>query len=200
MRQAAVLAGLISRHDPSDRLLLISEPEAAAIYCRESLADQVQIKPGDRLMVCDAGGGTVDLIVLEQMQEDRMREATQGVGACCGSVYLDMRYRELLEEKVGKETLANTPAREINDLMDQFIDTIKPEFDGIDDHYVTLPRSITIEPQEEYLDEGTLKLSADELKAKVFDPIIDQVVSVRYRYLIQVLKGRKRFWRIAGAD
>jgi molecular chaperone DnaK (HSP70) len=52
-RQAAFKAGI-----PEDRLILISEPEAAALYCA-TMCTEVDLKDGDRFLVCDAGGGTV---------------------------------------------------------------------------------------------------------------------------------------------
>ena|SRR5271170_1597298 len=52
-RQAATRAGI-----PGDKLLMIPEPEAAALYCA-TMADDVDLKEGDRFLVCDAGGGTV---------------------------------------------------------------------------------------------------------------------------------------------
>lgn len=64
MREAAIRAGLIQRTDHPDRLMLISEPEAAALYC-EKKSEQFNLSHGQRFMICDAGGGTVDLIVFE---------------------------------------------------------------------------------------------------------------------------------------
>jgi molecular chaperone DnaK (HSP70) len=64
MREAALRAGLINSNDHPDRLMLISEPEAAALYC-EKKSEQFNLKHGQRFMICDAGGGTVDLIVFE---------------------------------------------------------------------------------------------------------------------------------------
>lgn len=52
-REAAVRAGI-----PEKKLTLITEPEAAALYCL-SLGDVVDLQTGDRFLVCDAGGGTV---------------------------------------------------------------------------------------------------------------------------------------------
>jgi len=52
-RQAAVRAR-INRRD----LMLISEPEAAALHCATWCTD-VHLKEGDNFMICDAGGGTV---------------------------------------------------------------------------------------------------------------------------------------------
>ena len=52
-RQAAEAAGI-----DRNSLTLITEPEAAALYC-VTLCDEVDLEPGDRFMICDAGGGTV---------------------------------------------------------------------------------------------------------------------------------------------
>jgi len=52
-RKAAEKAGI-----PGRNLKLITEPEAAALYSA-SLCHQVDLKSGDRFLICDAGGGTV---------------------------------------------------------------------------------------------------------------------------------------------
>jgi hypothetical protein len=52
-RQAAVRAGI-----PERKLELITEPEAAALYCA-TICHEVDLTDGDRFLVCDAGGGTV---------------------------------------------------------------------------------------------------------------------------------------------
>jgi len=52
-KKAAVRAGI-----PGDDLELITEPEAAALYC-STLCHEADLKNGDRFLVCDAGGGTV---------------------------------------------------------------------------------------------------------------------------------------------
>ncbi|KAG0780500.1 hypothetical protein G6F21_012106 [Rhizopus arrhizus] len=54
MREAAIMAGLIQEDDHRDRLMLISEPEAAALYC-EKKCEQFNLKHNDRFMICDAG-------------------------------------------------------------------------------------------------------------------------------------------------
>ena len=57
-RQAASRAGI-----PDDKLELITEPEAAALFCATK-NPQLNLNPGDCFMVCDAGGGTVVCISL----------------------------------------------------------------------------------------------------------------------------------------
>lgn len=51
-RAAAEQAGIAADHE----LQLMSEPEAAAIYCLK-VQDTQSVKVGDRVVVCDAGGG-----------------------------------------------------------------------------------------------------------------------------------------------
>lgn len=41
-----------------EELIVVTEPEAAALYCA-SVSEQVDLDPGSRFLVCDAGGGTV---------------------------------------------------------------------------------------------------------------------------------------------
>jgi len=52
-RQAAEQAGI-----PKKDLDLVTEPEAAALYCA-TLCVEADLQDGDRFIVCDAGGGTV---------------------------------------------------------------------------------------------------------------------------------------------
>ena len=56
---AAIRAGMGNEHT----LELLSEPESAAVYTLKNLDNNhSQIRVHDRIVVCDAGGGTVDLI------------------------------------------------------------------------------------------------------------------------------------------
>lgn len=57
-RTAAVMAGI-----PLSNLLLLTEPEAAAQYCIKN-CKEVDLKVGDKFLICDAGGGTVVPIFL----------------------------------------------------------------------------------------------------------------------------------------
>jgi molecular chaperone DnaK (HSP70) len=184
MRQAAVKAGLVNADDHQDRLVLISEPEAAALYC-ERMCDQVQLEQGHRMMICDAGGGTVDLITFEILSVNkkggsRLKEITKGSGKSCGSTFLDLNFKRFIEKKLDHQVDKLTPSA-WSQLMDQFVDHIKPEFDGEEDHILNLPASIDVDEldeiiEHELLDEHTLTLSGKELKEEVFDPIIHSVV------------------------
>lgn len=84
-------------------LQIISEPEAAAIYALHAM-DPHSIKVGDTFVLCDAGGGTVDLIsytVSALKPILQVEEAAVGTGRLCGSTFLNRIFKKFLEEKLG---------------------------------------------------------------------------------------------------
>lgn len=181
MREAAIMAGLIQEDDHRDRLMLISEPEAAALYC-EKKCEQFNLKHNDRFMICDAGGGTVDLIVFEidERSGRKLRECTKGHGQSCGSVFLDRRMRKLLKRKF-REYLSSIPASAFETMMDNFVDLIKPQFDGVEDQFITLPAAMNLASLNNPaigLEDGMLCLTAAELKKEVFEPVIKEVINL----------------------
>lgn len=181
MREAAIMAGLIQEEDHRDRLMLISEPEAAALYC-EKKCEQFNLKHNDRFMICDAGGGTVDLIVFEidERSGRKLRECTKGHGQSCGSVFLDRRMRKLLKRKF-REYLSSIPASAFETMMDNFVDLIKPQFDGIEDQFITLPAAMNLASLNNPaigLEDGMLCLTAAELKKEVFEPVIKEIINL----------------------
>jgi hypothetical protein len=57
-------------------------------------------------VVCDAGGGTVDLIsytVVELEPILEVKEAAPGTGGLCGSTYLNRRFQEYLEARLSNQ-------------------------------------------------------------------------------------------------
>lgn len=190
MRQAALQAGMITPLDPPHRLLLISEPEAAALYC-EKKCDQFQIGHGQRFMICDAGGGTVDLIVFEVAigpQGRNLREVTRGTGHSCGSIFLDERMEALIRRKFSKwQEKGLTPANWVT-LMENFIHNVKPLFDGIEDQYITMPAVPGRADLTDYdigLEDGVLTVTAEEMRKEVFDPVVDDCLRLIQHQLQQ---------------
>ena len=109
MRRAAQKAGLIgSDKDDTERLVIVLEPEAAAIHCMEhdkgtnvSTLDQ-----GKCFMVVDCGGGTVDITVHEIAEHKELKEVVPPSGGCHGSNYIDRYFLdEYLPKKLTKEVI-----------------------------------------------------------------------------------------------
>lgn len=64
-----------------------------------------KVKRGQKYIICDAGGGTVDLITYEVIDAERMvlREITEGTGGRCGSGMLNQRMRRYLKQRHGEK-------------------------------------------------------------------------------------------------
>lgn len=63
------------------------------------------LQVGRRFVVCDAGGGTVDLITYEvtKLEKLEVKEVTEGTGGKCGSSMLNMRFRRFLKQTHGEK-------------------------------------------------------------------------------------------------
>ncbi|KAK3809962.1 MAG: hypothetical protein J3Q66DRAFT_378859 [Benniella sp.] len=190
MRQAAINAGLIQESDPSIRLLLVSEPEAAAMYC-ETMVDRFEIEHGDRFMICDAGGGTVDLIVFEVSEPPgetrRLKEVTRGHGASCGSTFLDANMEKLLERKF-KRYRNQIKANGWAAFMDTFIDMVKPMFDGQEDVLMQIPQAFGLEDLTDPdidVEDGVICIPVQEVITEVYEPVISEVLSLIRQQLQQ---------------
>ena len=86
---AAIRAGLGNQHG----LEMLSEPESAAVYTLKNMdTTHSQIQVGDRIVVCDAGGGTVDLISYEIQRTHpslSVMECAAGTGRYVTTVWYD---------------------------------------------------------------------------------------------------------------
>ncbi|XP_036040332.1 heat shock 70 kDa protein 12B isoform X2 [Onychomys torridus] len=156
MREAAYLAGLVSRED-AEKLLIALEPEAASVYCRKLRLHQLmdlssrttgggrlgerrsidssfrhareqlrrsrhsrtflvesgvgelwaEMQEGDRYMVADCGGGTVDLTVHQLEQpHGTLKELYKASGGPYGAVGVDLAFEQLLCRIFGEDFIA----------------------------------------------------------------------------------------------
>uniref|UniRef100_A0A3Q3KC72 Heat shock protein 12B n=1 Tax=Monopterus albus TaxID=43700 RepID=A0A3Q3KC72_MONAL len=133
MREAAYLAGLVSPDCP-EQLLIALEPEAASIYCRKLRLHQVldlslqpitngfdldgskpfdsSFRQGDRYIVADCGGGTVDLTVhqIEQPQ-GTLKELYKASGGPYGAVGVDLAFEAMLCQIFGEDFIQSFKAK-----------------------------------------------------------------------------------------
>lgn len=111
-------------------LQIISEPEAAATYALYAM-DPHSIKAGDTFVLCDAGGGTVDLIsytVTGLKPILQVQEAATGSGRICGSTFLNRIFLKFLEtkfEKYREELEARNEIDDLEELNDAFDEALK---------------------------------------------------------------------------
>ncbi|KAG8989997.1 hypothetical protein FRB93_003373 [Tulasnella sp. JGI-2019a] len=139
MREAAIKAGLVQAahardRNWRDRLRIITEPEAAAVHCAH-LTDLHQLQPSQNFMICDAGGGTVDLAIYKiigSLSNLEIAEVCARSGANCGSIFLDMRFRELVRTLLAEHPAHLDPASQAY-FMHAFAETDKLAYMGESD-------------------------------------------------------------------
>ncbi|KAF3767181.1 hypothetical protein M406DRAFT_39804 [Cryphonectria parasitica EP155] len=104
MHNAVQSAGILEkRAGVGDTILtFVSEPEAAAVATLKAVDGRYDIEADDIFIVCDCGGGTVDIISYEITSTDPMavKEVVKGAGALCGSIFVGEKFEELLRRKV----------------------------------------------------------------------------------------------------
>ncbi|KAG4432939.1 hypothetical protein IFR05_011585 [Cadophora sp. M221] len=172
--QAAETAGL-GQHAP---ILMISEPEAAVTYAlfRKELGG---LLTGDTFVVCDAGGGTVDLIsyTIEQLEPTlQVKEAAPGSGGLCGSTYLNRRFQEFLVSKLGQEE--GFDHETVSDAMKKFDEEIKREYSPNvpnPNYWVPVP-GLATNPRLG-IRRNKLTLPPDDVR-EILKPVIDEVIQL----------------------
>lgn len=113
-RQAAMFAGFGSR--PIDEINLVPEPEAAAMLTLNTSASEIEslVKANTGVLVCDCGGGTVDITsytIASTSPSLVLNESCGGAGAKCGGTYIDRNLHELMTKRFGQAFSSLPPDR-----------------------------------------------------------------------------------------
>ncbi|KAH7427868.1 hypothetical protein KP509_10G064500 [Ceratopteris richardii] len=87
-------------------LHIILEPEAASAYCQQQVQQNLKLKVGDRLLIADVGGGTIDVVVHEVLELDpsgcasKVKEVVASYGQLGGGTFVDVLFFNLVSEKI----------------------------------------------------------------------------------------------------
>ncbi|XP_045204913.2 heat shock 70 kDa protein 12A-like isoform X1 [Mercenaria mercenaria] len=122
MREAAINAEI-----HTDKISLSLEPEAASLFCRylpvERVAGvkQTEIRSfsiGEKYMILDCGGGTVDMTVHEIQEDSTLRELAKANGGEFGGTLVDKKFIELLNDVFGPDVMEVIQQRFKDDYLD----------------------------------------------------------------------------------
>ncbi|XP_052814564.1 heat shock 70 kDa protein 12A-like [Mya arenaria] len=119
MAMAAEEAGI-----PENRLILVYEPEAAALFCKhtpfskEALTGKEEsiFSEGSKFMIIDLGGGTIDITSHEVNCDGRLDALVEPSGGPWGGVLVDAKWYNLLEELFGSDV--------VNEFCEDFTDKL----------------------------------------------------------------------------
>jgi molecular chaperone DnaK (HSP70) len=157
-----------------DNIRLVSEPEAAAVFTLDAM-DPHNLKKGDKFVLCDAGGGTVDLItyrIAEMHPKIVVKEAVAGDGDICGGTFLNRIFGKYLSENFDEDEDWEDDIQE--DAMRSF-EAAKREFTG--DKPVVINVNGLPDDAGREIKRGRLTIPAAVVKAR-FEPIMALIISL----------------------
>ncbi|KAH8895421.1 hypothetical protein GQ53DRAFT_839051 [Thozetella sp. PMI_491] len=163
------------------KIQIIAEPEAAGVYALSTMP-RIGLQKGDTFVICDAGGGTVDLSSYEIKSLEPYIElagASTPSGGLCGSSYLNRIYADYVEKKLSGyiEKSEASALRWLRQILDFFEDQIKKGFTGSepDDYEFEIEALGRPDSPKHDVTDGFFRIKAKTMREKIFDPVISQV-------------------------
>ena len=185
-RAAAIQAGFL-RDENDNRLTLITEPEAAAMFC--SKTGLLNLKIHDAVLIVDCGGGTVDLIAYEVEEETpfTVAECTAGSGDSCGSTALNRNFSNILRAKIRKMKLpdgSKTAGKVYAKCIMDFENRIKADFRNNSQKWA-VDVGIEAEFPEAGIEEGYMTFTNEEI-LQCFEPVVNRILELVRNQIIAI--------------
>ncbi|KAG9922551.1 actin-like ATPase domain-containing protein, partial [Aureobasidium melanogenum] len=185
-RAAAIQAGFL-RDENDNRLTLVTEPEAAAMFC--SKTGLLNLKIQDAVLIVDCGGGTVDLIAYEVEEEHpfTVAECTAGSGDSCGSTALNRNFSNILRAKIRKMKLpdgSKTAGRVYAKCIMDFENRIKADFRNNGQKWA-VDVGIEAEFPEAGIEEGYMTFTNEEI-LQCFEPVVNRILELVRNQIIAI--------------
>ncbi|KAF2117305.1 hypothetical protein BDV96DRAFT_571885 [Lophiotrema nucula] len=209
--KAVVEAGFNERNFPHlSNYYLVAEPEAAAIYTAQFLKQEEaeNLKKGECFVLCDAGGGTVDVVGYKVKGTDpslELEAITIATGAKCGSSFINRKFRTWLRkilgdrnynfldprsesQRVSGHTMEGPKMREV---MQRF-EALKKGFNKFsNDMHMDLPEPLHTLTYGGKVEMGELTITRDDM-SQFFHDCIDNVIELVQGQINQVEGKRHR--------
>ncbi|CAG8261106.1 unnamed protein product [Penicillium salamii] len=195
--KAATSAGFGSR--PHDSISMITEPEAAAVATLSALSDDelaFKVKVGDGIIICDCGGGTVDIVTYKVKQLKpiiRFEELLPGTGETCGSTYIDREFYKWMSKKFGKafDSMNADKKRPGSRFMKEF-ESHKRDFGSSSDPKKRLEIELVIPGAKDsdiYEVDNSVVILTNRIMESFFQPIVAKIKRLLLDQLEQVKKS-----------
>ncbi|OQU95466.1 hypothetical protein CLAIMM_01668 isoform 2 [Cladophialophora immunda] len=155
---------------------IVSEPEAAVIYALDAM-DPHSLQVGNSFVLCDAGGGTVDLItyaIVSLKPTVKVREAVPGGGGACGSTFLNRIFRKYLEENLSD--LDGFDEDTLEDALNEFENITKRRFTGQEESIIVRVPGL-MDNAEKGIKRQKLTIKAAVLK-DLFKPVMTAITTL----------------------
>ncbi|KAK5056031.1 hypothetical protein LTR84_012582 [Exophiala bonariae] len=155
---------------------IISEPEAAVVHALDVM-DPHNLNVGDTFVLCDAGGGTVDLIsysVTRLEPKLEIREAVAGSGDACGSIFLNRIFRKYLVSQL--EDVEGVGDDTVEDAMADFESSTKRKFTGEEKDVIIRVPGLADDAAKR-IKRQKMTINTSVLKA-LFEPVIASITTL----------------------
>nr|XP_022291963.1 heat shock 70 kDa protein 12A-like [Crassostrea virginica] len=155
------------------KLTIALEPEAASIYCNSLPLSKFEdgsglggFEVGQKYLVLDAGGGTVDITVHEVMKDKTLKELEKASGGDWGGNYVDNRFKDFLTSVVTSEVMEGFHLRHTGEYIELFQDfeNIKRKTDPTQQSRVTMRMPGSLRELYEKIRNKSLKKAIEESK------------------------------------
>ncbi|RYN41192.1 hypothetical protein AA0112_g2169 [Alternaria arborescens] len=190
-------------------ILMTTEPEAAAIYTIKSLRGTTQnsdFAVGDGFIVCDMGGGTVDLISyrVTGLGPTVIEEASVGGGDQCGGSFVDRAFLRWLERRLGTKDFVNIVGCRSEDvshtslckkaarMLQDFTLEVKSGFSGSETNHLRLPSPLNSVEEDEArgIYDGEITITPEDM-IEMFEMSVRRTYELLGDQLDQLRKNKK---------
>jgi len=159
--------------------LILIQPEAAAVHTLAAIQPN-KLNIGDNMVVCDAGGGTVDLISykITNLEPLQVIESTQGEGGLCGGVFVNRRFEAHIKDRLGEERFnkfktANPKSWRV--ALEFFEERVKRWFGARSMTTFDVPFPGFPDDEAAGIEASFLTLKSEQVK-QIFDPVVEKVI------------------------
>ncbi|KAG8411532.1 hypothetical protein J3458_015589 [Metarhizium acridum] len=181
--------------DDEQKLQVIAEPQAAGIYALTNMRN-TGLREGHTCIICDAGGGTVDLSsyrVQSLKPSVSLLQVAKASGGLCGSSFLNRIFEDYLKNRLHGHVKrwGERETRWLKSAVNKWFEQdVKPHFSGKDDenaYYETYGLGDNIG-----IPNDILEISGKDIREKIFDPVIRRIqILVRDQITVTVNEGEK---------
>ncbi|KAF2823206.1 actin-like ATPase domain-containing protein [Ophiobolus disseminans] len=188
-----------------NKYLMVTEPEAAAVFTVRYMQEEgfTSLRTNQCFILCDAGGGTVDVVGfrIKQLTPNlELEYMTLATGAKCGSSFINVGFKKWLQrpdvlgdhykmlDSRSAEDMINARATEagaMRDLMRDFEGQKKAFHKECHEMHIDLPEPLVQLTVPGRVEEGELTITNEDM-CSFFDPHVDRIIELIQDHVLQV--------------
>ncbi|KAG8794422.1 hypothetical protein FRC12_024574 [Ceratobasidium sp. 428] len=178
LRSAAVAAGITTEAKSRQQIIFVSEAEASVQFCVSQTS--MLLSSGINLVVCDAGGSTVDTTVYNVISAQPTLQLKETKASACiqsGAIFVDSAAEGWLRQRFRGAGLDQDDIDACTaDGLDHFINFTKPNFNGTEDTLDVKVGKRRLNVASINVQAGRMKVAKSNVKA-FFDECVGPIIS-----------------------